>query len=240
MSSGTYTLLDIPTKAPRVCWSMNIWRTRLLFNYKGLDYKTEWVEYPDIGPRLNQHVPPNERGPKFTLPATQMPDGSYIMDSYKIADIMEEKYPEPKVALNTPAQLRFRKSMIGFMNELGPIYVPGVAQKILGEQSLEFFLNTRQEDVGMPLSEYGEKHSPGAFERCEPFAREITALLNETSGPYFLGDAVSYTDFMWAAILLFFKCLGIEEYEEVLKRTGDAAAHTRFLDALSPWTERND
>ncbi|KAH6972929.1 hypothetical protein BKA56DRAFT_555879 [Ilyonectria sp. MPI-CAGE-AT-0026] len=241
MSSGTYTFFDIPTKAPRVCWSMNTWRTRLLLNYKGLDYKTEWVEYPDIGPRLNQHVPPNESEPNFTLPAVQMPDGSYVMDSYKIADIIEEKHLEPSLPLNAALQARFRDIMIKFMGELTPIYVPGVAQRILGDESLDFFLTTRHKDVGMPLFEYGKLQGPGAFERAEPFAREMTALLNETSsGPYFLGDVVSYTDFIWAAILLFFKCLGDEEYQEVLTRSGDAETHTKFLDALSPWTGRND
>ncbi|KAM0257679.1 hypothetical protein ACHAQJ_004244 [Trichoderma viride] len=169
-----------------------------------------------------------------------MPDGSYVMDSYKIADIIEEKHPEPSLALNTPVQLSFRKMLINFMGQLAPIYVPGAAQHILGEESLDFFLTTRQEDVGMPLDDYKKQHGPGAFERAEPFARELTALLNETSsGPYFLGDTVSYTDFMWAGILLFFKCLGNEEYQEVLRRSGDAEAHTKFLDALSLWTERN-
>ncbi|KAL6897217.1 hypothetical protein GGI43DRAFT_111549 [Trichoderma evansii] len=241
MSSGTYTLFDIPTKAPRVCWSMNTWRSRLLLNYKGLDYKTEWVEYPNIKPRLNQHVSPNEQGAQFTVPTIQMPDGSYVMDSYKIADIIEEKYPVPKLALNTPMQLRFRDSMIPFMTKLHPIYIPGVAAQLLGEESLEYFLTTRQEDVGMPLDEMKKQHGPEAFDRCEPFAHEITALLNESSsGPYFLGDTVSYTDFMWAGILLFFKRLGTEEYQEVLRVTGDAEAHTRFLDALSPWTEKDD
>jgi hypothetical protein len=61
MSSSTYTFFDIPTKPPRECWSMNTWRSkftgsvvvyatnvtiqlaRLVLNYKGLDYKTEWV-----------------------------------------------------------------------------------------------------------------------------------------------------------------------------------------------------
>ncbi|RFU77503.1 thioredoxin [Trichoderma arundinaceum] len=170
-----------------------------------------------------------------------MPDGSYVMDSYKIADIIEEKHPEPSLPLNTPVQLRFRTIMINFMDKLAPIYVPGVAQRVLGEESLDFFLASRQEDVGMPLDDYGKQHGPGAFEKSEPFAREITALLKETpSGPYFMGDTVSYADFMWAGILLFFKCLGTEVYEEVLKRTGDAAAHTKFLDALSLWTERNN
>lgn len=170
-----------------------------------------------------------------------MPDGSYVMDSYKIADIIEEKHPEPSVHLNTPVQLRFREILIKFMGELTPIYVPGVAQSILGDGSIDFFRTTRQEDVGMPLDDYGKKNSPGAFERAEPFAREMTALLNETSsGPYFLGDTISYTDFMWAGILLFFKCLGDEKYQEVLKTSGDAEAHIKFLNALSPWTERND
>ena len=186
-------------------------------------------------------VPPNEKGPQFTLPALQMPDDSYVMDSYKIANIIEEKHPEPSLPLNTPTQLRCREILIKFMGELSPIYVPGVAQNILGDASLDYFLATRQEDVGMPLYDYKKQHSPGAFERAEPFAREMTSLLNETSsGPYFLGDTVSYTDFMWAGILLFFKCLGNEEYQEVLKRSGDAETHTKFLNALSLWTRRND
>lgn len=170
-----------------------------------------------------------------------MPDGSYVMDSYKIADIIEEKRPEPPMHLDSPILPRFRTILINFMGQLTPIYVPRVAQHILGDDSIDFFMNTRQQDVGMPLDEYAEKQGPGAFERAEPFAREMTALLTEnSSGPYFLGDVISYTDFIWAAILLFFKCLGNETYQEVLETSGDAEVHTKFLDALSLWTERND
>ncbi|KAF5027834.1 hypothetical protein F66182_61 [Fusarium sp. NRRL 66182] len=216
MSFDTITLFDIPTKPPR-------------------------LEYPVIKERLSQHVEPNAQGPPFTLPAIRMPDGSYVMDSYRIANIIEENYPEPTVNLNSCVQSRFRTLMIGFMTELTPIYVPGVAKHIISDESLGFFLTTRQEDVGMPLYEYGKRNAPGSFDKAEPFVREITALLNETpSGPYFLGDAVSYTDFIWAAILLFFKCLGDEEYQEVLKRSGDAETHMKFLEALDPWTKRND
>ncbi|CAG7565961.1 unnamed protein product [Fusarium equiseti] len=241
MSSDTITLFDIPTKPPQVCWSMNIWRTRLLLNFKGLDYKTEWLEYPQIKERLSGHVSPNEQDPEFTLPAIQMPDGTYVMDSYKIVDLIEAKYPEPSVHLNNPMQSRLRASMVKFMTQMTPIYVPGVAKNILGDKSVDFFLATRQEDVGMPLFEYGEKNSPGALDRAEPFAREITELLKEnSSGPYFLGDRVSYTDFIWGGILLFFQCLGDKEFQEVLEKTGDADVHTKFLEGLSAWTKRND
>lgn len=46
--SGSLVLFDLPSKDRCHCWSLNPWKTRLLFNYKGLDYTTEWVEYPDI------------------------------------------------------------------------------------------------------------------------------------------------------------------------------------------------
>lgn len=180
-------------------------------------------------------------GAQFTLPAVQLPDGSYVMDSYKIAEVIEQKHPEPSVPLDKALQEKFIKTLQGFMGALRPIFVPGVAQRLLGDGSVDFFLATREKDVGMPLYDYGKQQSPGAFDRAEPFAREMTALLNETSsGPYFLGDTISYTDFIWAGILLFFKCLGEEEYQEVLKRSGDPETHTKFLDALSPWTGRND
>ena len=181
-------------------------------------------------------VLPNEQGPLFTLPAIQMPNGSYVMDSYKIADIIEEKHPEPSVHLNTPVQLIFRNILMNLMQQLTPIYVPGIAQRILSNESLDFFITARQKDIGMPLDKFGEQQGPGAFDRAEPFIHEMTALLNKSSsGPYFLGDIVSYTDFIWAAILLFFKCLGDDMYEELLMRSGDAEAHTNFLDALSLW-----
>ena len=186
-------------------------------------------------------VSPNEQGPEFTLPAIQMPDGTYVMDSYKIVDFIEARYPEPSVHLNDPMQSRLRASMVKFMTQMTPIYVPGVAKNILGDKSIDFFLATRQEDVGMPLDEYGEKNSPGALDRAEPFAREITELLKEnSSGPYFLGDAVSYTDFIWGGILLFFQCLGEKEFQEVLEKTGDADVHTKFLEGLNACTKRND
>ncbi|PSN72789.1 hypothetical protein BS50DRAFT_568392 [Corynespora cassiicola Philippines] len=43
-------LYDIPSKEPKTCWSLNPWKPRLILNYKGIDYKTEWVEYPDLAP----------------------------------------------------------------------------------------------------------------------------------------------------------------------------------------------
>ncbi|KXH27947.1 hypothetical protein CNYM01_04547 [Colletotrichum nymphaeae SA-01] len=71
-------LFDIPDRNG-TCWSLNPWKTRLTLNYKGIDYKTEWLEYPDMGPRLKPtglEGDPDQIKP-YTCPTVQFPDVSY-------------------------------------------------------------------------------------------------------------------------------------------------------------------
>jgi hypothetical protein len=66
------TLFDIKSKDHCACWSPSVWKSmscsssqscienplayqrpaRLVLNYKGLDYQTTWLEYPEIEPML--------------------------------------------------------------------------------------------------------------------------------------------------------------------------------------------
>jgi hypothetical protein len=69
MSSDQIILYDLPSKPPCQSWSLNPWKStrqnhhpfyaytdttlaRLLLNYKGIPYKTEWIEYPDVEPKF--------------------------------------------------------------------------------------------------------------------------------------------------------------------------------------------
>ena len=79
MSDKTTIFYDLPSKGHCACWSYNPWKSkwrgpvnftplsaspadsatlfdgalaRLALNYKNIDYKTEWLEYPDIAPTL--------------------------------------------------------------------------------------------------------------------------------------------------------------------------------------------
>lgn len=47
-----YVLYDLPNPGRNSCWSVNTWKTRAALNFKGIPYKTEWVEFPDIAPLL--------------------------------------------------------------------------------------------------------------------------------------------------------------------------------------------
>jgi len=51
-------LYDLPSKDPCGCWSLNPWKTRMALNYKGVDYNTEWVEYPDIASKFKELYAP--------------------------------------------------------------------------------------------------------------------------------------------------------------------------------------
>ncbi|THU78683.1 hypothetical protein K435DRAFT_786154 [Dendrothele bispora CBS 962.96] len=55
MSDGkTLVFFDIPSKIG--AWSPNTWKTRYSLNYKGIPYKTVWVESPDIAKTLKDLV----------------------------------------------------------------------------------------------------------------------------------------------------------------------------------------
>ncbi|KAK0735132.1 hypothetical protein B0T26DRAFT_631289 [Lasiosphaeria miniovina] len=240
MASNPIVFLDIPTKEPRTTWSFNLWRTRFVLNFKGLEYVTEWVEYPDIKPRLEGHVPPHESDVLYTLPAIILPDGTYIMDSNKIAPALEALYPSPPLRLDSPLIPRLRALMNGVHAPFGPIFAPSVPNLLLSERSREYFVRTRSEDHGMDLFKWGQENGGDpAWERLTPSLQEITALLKETpDGPFFMGKEAGYVDFYWAGYLLFTQMIGV--YDKFLELSGDAKAHTDFLEAMKPWSARTD
>jgi hypothetical protein len=73
-------------------------------NYKGLAYKTEWIEYPDIADLCKKigaepTMIRKDGRPYYSLPVIQDPKtGAVISDSARIAEYLDETYPDtPKV-----------------------------------------------------------------------------------------------------------------------------------------------
>ncbi|KAK3335253.1 hypothetical protein B0T19DRAFT_405919 [Cercophora scortea] len=242
MTTEPIVFFDLPTRAPVKAWSLNPWRTRFVLNYKGLNYKTEWVEYPDIKARLEGHVTPNASDPPYTIPAIRLPDGKYVMDSYKIADELEKQHPSPPLHLGAPVQLRLVELLKRVHPPFFGIVSTGVPKNLLSAASIPYWYRTRGEDVGMPLDEYTRlKGGEVALAAMAPHMRAITDLLKETpDGPFFMGKEVSYTDFIWAGFLIFVRNVDAEAFERALELSGDGQVHRDFLEALKPWSERDD
>ncbi|TDL20311.1 hypothetical protein BD410DRAFT_791099 [Rickenella mellea] len=99
----TITLYDISSTIPGAAWSPNVYKTRMALNYKGLEYKTEWVEYPDIGPLAKKiGALPTSIGATrelYTVPIIHdHATGKVASDSFAIAQYLDETYPDqPKL-----------------------------------------------------------------------------------------------------------------------------------------------
>ncbi|KAI3318486.1 thioredoxin-like protein [Xylariaceae sp. AK1471] len=244
MAPSKIVLFDIPSTDPNHAWSLNTWRTRILLNFKGLDYETEWLEYPEIKPRLQPHFPDKD---EFTVPTVIMPDGTYIMDSKIIAQEIEKQYPSPSIHYDSPIRQKFFDILTNAFIELRPVFIPLVPKRLLKEVNHAYWQKTRDAHVreaynGMSLEQL-EKELGGekAYNAASPHLKDITALLKENDqGPFFMGKTVSYTDFVHAGFLIMMRRLGDDVFQPILNATGDPDVHLKFLEGLKPWTERDD
>jgi len=236
--SDEVILYDLPSKQGK-CWSLNPWKTRLVLNLKGIPYKTEWTEYPDLQPKFEKFgIPPNSTGWKYTSPTIRLPDGTYVMDSHKIAAALERLYPDPPLlALDSPYQARVEALSDKIISPLRPIFMPLVPKIFLNPRSQEYFVATREKAVGMSLDKYHEGAEEG-LDKAKPYIKELGDVLSENpEGPFVQGkEGPIYADLVvisWLRMLdglgwvgRVFDCEGGQE----LKRLYDAGAQ---------WAERD-
>ncbi|KAI1424346.1 putative glutathione S-transferase [Xylaria sp. FL1777] len=242
MATSKIVLFDLGSKGPKnQTWSLNPWKTRLVLNYKGLDYETEWLEYPEIKPRLQKHLP--EGIEKYTIPTVIMPDGTYIMDSWKIVQAIEKDYPSPSLHLDSPLRERVEGHLFIGREALRPVSSMKIINRLLKEQNHEYWYETRSKAAGMPLEQFEKEYGQDgkSYKEAAPHFQAVTAILKEdASGPFFMGSTLSYTDFVWAGFLLFCRRIGDDVFQSVLEATGDGDVHLKLLKALEPWSARDD
>ncbi|KAI1497628.1 putative glutathione S-transferase [Biscogniauxia marginata] len=238
MASGQIIFYDLASKPPNKSWSLNPWKTRFLLNYKGLDYKTEWLQYPEIKPRFKDHLPAADL---YTIPTVTLPDGTWVTDSQKIADTLEKQHPEPSLHLDSPLLPKVQDLVTKALIAIVPILVPRVPKYVLDEASKLYWYENREKTYG-PLDQLeAEKGGELALNAAAPHLRELTALLKEnTDGPFFLGNTVSYADFVYAGFLICLNKLGDDTKEGLLNATGDAGVTLKLLEAVEPWAKRDD
>jgi len=133
------------------------------------------------------------------------------------------------------------------MSELMPaitgVYIPLIPVRLLNPASHAYWYATREARFNMPLDQLArEKGGQKAWDDAKPFLDKMTALLKENeSGPYFLGDEVSYADFVWGGFLLFIQRIGVDVWEDLLRTAGEGGeVHGKLLLGLDRWSARSD
>lgn len=241
----TIIFYDIPSTLPTNAWSSNTWKTRSVarqlpslfireptsacsfcLNFKGVPYRTEWVEYPDIEGLCKKHGIPHtsskgDGSPYYTLPAIHDPStGLYISDSFLIAEYLEKTYPDrPSLFPDfTPGfqatfdQLLRTTVLPGLWNFI----LPATYEK-LNPASKESFRRAREvENDGKTFKELMPKGDEavaqwGSFR--EGLA-EVGVLYESSGGPFLMGQTVSWPDLNIAAWLIWLKIVWGDESVE--------------------------
>lgn len=166
----------------------------MALNFKGVEYKTEWIEYPDLEPTLKSFgVPANDLSDpafnaSYTSPAVRLEDGTVHMDSWKIAHELEKLYPSPSLRLDEPVVELIRQHVGKLAKPLTANVIPKVPRNLLTEYSRGYYERTRLQRFGMPLSELEkEKGGERGWEEVRGPAEEAAELLRKNGGPFFLG-----------------------------------------------------
>lgn len=235
-SDQNIILFDLASRDDNKCWSLNPWKTRFLLNFKGLDYTTQFLEYPDLKKVLSPHITAD----LYTSPTIKYPDGQYIMDSRVIADFIEKKHPEPPVYLDSPYLKKVEDIMPKVQAAVRGHWMANIPRNVLNEASNVYWIPTREERLGMTLDEL-EKTEGQDWEKAKPLLHQVTGWLKENNdGPFFLGKTVSYADFQWGGFLVFIRRSDQNKFQELLQATGDPSVHLGLVEALEPWSKRDN
>ncbi|KAI0956459.1 hypothetical protein AcV7_006859 [Taiwanofungus camphoratus] len=238
------TLYDIPGNCTRDgAWSPNTWKTRFALSYKGLHYKTVWVEYPDIASVCKEigAAPTGTREDGsllYTLPVIYDPlTKKSISESGRIARYLDKTYPDTPVLIpaGTDAFHAAFQDALHLMVEvhLSPLMIPSVASQ-LNPASAVYFRRTREERVG----KLEELSPPGPirerrWKQVEDGFAKIAAWMSmqDEEKPFIMGDSVCCADFSIASLLVWIRrVLGSDGPEWAAVKTWNGGKWGRFME----------
>ncbi|KAJ3526218.1 hypothetical protein NMY22_g10251 [Coprinellus aureogranulatus] len=223
LSQTMITLFDVTSSLPDKAWNATTWKTRFSLNYKGLPYKTEWLEYPEIAPVLQKHgIPPYklkpDGTPHYTVPAildVTTPLGKSKRCSPKLL-------PEDKDALEE--QERVYASWLFTM--LPTLIILGCETvSRLNKESQEHFSRGRAKDMydiykverleDVPLTpEHREELWSQAKGCFDSFDAKMKEREEKNGGPWYNGEKATFADFVIGGYFLWARSIFGEESKE--------------------------
>ena len=191
---------------------------RYILNYKGLAYKTVWIEFPDIEEELKKlKVPPTtvrSNGQQvYTVPTIYDPaTRRAITDSLSIAQYLEEQYPSRSLfPLHTRALQAAHIAQLRAIgkNVLYPMLVYDLwrtqssrTRPLIRESRELMFGGKRLEDI----APRGEERK-AALRQTEDVFNEIarTIKANGDGSLFLTGDVISFADINIASYLVWIR-----------------------------------
>ncbi|KAJ7037163.1 hypothetical protein C8F04DRAFT_1180879 [Mycena alexandri] len=223
---------DIASGPPVTSYAINPWKTRYALNFKGVHYKTEWVELPQVASH-------RDGTPFYTLPIIQDPStGKIVGDSFEIAQYLDAVYLDgPRlIPASTTALHR------AFNTHVDKIFTDGIV--ILCGHGLPFNPQTAEQSKAefvrlAGVSSWDDLTLRGAERTAKlaEFKDALGALAKcyvDEYEPFLEGKQVSYADIIVGGWLQFLK-VTLEEWKEV--RTWHGSRWERVLQALDKYAD---
>ncbi|KAF8507815.1 hypothetical protein JB92DRAFT_2957157 [Gautieria morchelliformis] len=232
-SDSIITLYDVPSDFNGKAWSLNMWKARYALNYKGVPYKTVWLEYPEIEPTIRSigAAPTRKKpdgSPLYTLPvivdpSRTAPSGgpTVVSESFHIAEYLDETYPTPSTGALFPPGTKALQQLFydHFFKNVLMVTIPMALPEMfkhLNEGSRPYWRLTREAMLGGKLEEVCPKSS----EKWDGhLAFGVLAALLDKNGKdgntLVMGTHPTFSDFVIAAFLEMHFLLCPEEWQRM-------------------------
>ncbi|KIY67986.1 hypothetical protein CYLTODRAFT_375059 [Cylindrobasidium torrendii FP15055 ss-10] len=207
------TLFDIPSVVPNQFWSPNTLKARYVLNYKGISFKTEWLEYPAIAPFYKKHGIAHtetkpDGSPLYTLPVIHDANvKKYISGSTNFASYLDATYPNTPSAFPNSTEGLARAFDAALMDAVTPIWALMFLNtaELLNPESKTFFLQTKYSAL--------EVDSVTEWARLQSGFSKVAQWTNGM-GNFVMGDTVSFPDFAIGVLLFALRNAFGEDSEE--------------------------
>ncbi|KAJ7686862.1 hypothetical protein B0H17DRAFT_705483 [Mycena rosella] len=230
--SNILTLYDIASTVPGQAWSPNTTKARYALNFKGIPFKTVWVEHPDIEALCKKigAKSTSATGLQYTLPVIHDPStGAVVSDSIEIAQYLDATYPSlPRLIPAGTAALHYAFTD-AHAATLGPLYAYALPATllILNPAGQDYFRRTREKLLfgGRRLEDVtptGDEHVV-MWKKLQDGLDQVDGWIskNGSDSKYFMGEVMGYADITIGAYLRWAKVvLEKEKWEDILSWNG--------------------
>ena len=212
---------------------------RLSLAYKGLPYKSAWIEFPDIPSTCKKlgvaHTGLSASGePAYTVPFIYDPNTDrHISDSAAIAKYLDETYPEtPKLFPAGTDALQHAFTDLAWPAVGLPLYLCSMlgCLRVLNPPSQAFWRTSREARFGKPLEELATEETWASFVAG---LGKVKAVLetNGNTGGFFMGETLTFVDLQVASTLVWVKVIDGEMWDRIAGL--DDGKWERYLDQFS-------
>lgn len=189
-------------------------------NVKGIAYKTEWIEFPDIEPLYKKHgiattATKADGTPLYSVPLIYDPSTKmFISDSFAIAEYLDRTYPGPKLF---PYETLAIQSLVGsaYARHIWPVLPLAMITATLKLHPVsEVFY---REKITRPFVSGVSEDETSKNVRWDQFREglgEVDTWYSKTAGSFLMGDTVSWGDIVVASSLIWIRILWGEESKE--------------------------